>query len=172
MSIDELVQAVRVLYPSAMRGNDYTANVTAGVATLALWNNALGEQPTSDQLTTTLLAVQLSEAKQTQLNMLAAAYSAATASDVAYMSTTFAADQQSQQIFGQALTVYNVAGAVPTGFFTADAAGNKVTMTLDQLKGLCNSIADQVWTSFQRWVAVRESLATATTVASVQAITW
>lgn len=81
-------------------------------------------------------------------------------------------DADSQQTFGHALLAFQATGSTPDGFFTVDASYNKVPMTLAQLQGLVEAIAAQVWSVFQRWIAVREQLAAATTVTDVQAITW
>lgn len=173
MNLDELVQAMQTIYPTAMRTKDYTvATDDAGNATIATWNNALGAQPTTDQLTSALTVIQLAAAKTAQLALLTLSYNGATSANVPYMETNFLADPDSQNIFGQALTIYNAVGSVPDGFFTADSTGTKVPMTLAQLQGLGVAIAAQVWASFQRWVAVRESLAAATTIAEVQAVIW
>jgi hypothetical protein len=114
----------------------------------------------------------LAGAKTVKLADLTSSYEAAKAAGVAYMETTFMTDEGSQQIFGHALLAYQAIGATPEGFFTVDASYNKVPMDLSQLKGLVEAIAAQVWAVFQRWIAVREELAAATTVADVQAITW
>lgn len=172
MTLDDLVQAIKALYPAAVRVKDYTTAGSDNAVTIATWNNTLGAQPTEDQLAQTLVQNQLSAAKAIQLRALSLSYTRATAADVPYMGSTFLADPSSQQIFGQAITIYNSIGSVPDGFFTVDASGNKVPMTLPQLQGLGGAIAAQVWTCFQRWVAVRESLAVATTLTEVQAVVW
>lgn len=120
--------------------------------------------PTSAQL--------LATAQATQLAILTAAYNAAKAANVAYMSTEFMADADSQDIFAHALTAYTAVGATPDDFYVVDANYNKVPMTLDQLKGLIEAISTQVWAAFQQWVTVKQALAAATTVAAVQAVVW
>jgi len=114
----------------------------------------------------------LAKAQATQLIMLTANYNAATYADVAYMGTTFMGDADSQQLFANAAQIYGAAGATPTDFYTVDANYTKVPMTLDQLKGLTQAIAAQVWAAFQRWVEVRQALAAATTVAEAEAVLW
>lgn len=114
----------------------------------------------------------LANAKAAKLADLTNSYEAAKASGAAYMDTTFMTDEGSQQIFGHALLAYQAIGATPEGFFTVDASYNKVPMDLTQLKGLVEAIAAQVWAVFQRWIAVREELAAATTIEQVTAIRW
>jgi len=114
----------------------------------------------------------LADTKAKKLADLTNSYEAAKSSDVPYMGTSFMADADSQQTFGHALLAFQSAGAAPEGFFTVDASYNKVPMNLSQLQGLVEAIATQVWSVFQRWIAVREQLAAATTVTDVQAIGW
>lgn len=115
---------------------------------------------------------QLAQAKAAQLMALTNSYETAKAAGVSYMGTTFMTDTDSQQTFGHALLAFQAAGATPEGFFTVDASYNKVPMNLSQLQGLVEAIAAQVWTVFQRWIAVREELAEATTVEQVTGISW
>jgi hypothetical protein len=114
----------------------------------------------------------LANAKATKLMELTNSYEAAKSSGVSYMGTTFMTDADSQQTFGHALLAFQSAGTAPEGFFTVDASYNKVLMDLSQLKGLVEAIAAQVWSVFQRWIAVREELAAATTAEEAAAIRW
>lgn len=117
-------------------------------------------------------AQQLAAAKASQLSVLQQAFDAFRTANVSYMSTAFMADDDSQQVFAHALVAYTAAGATPSGFYVVDASYNKVSMTLAQLQGLIAAIAAQVWAAYQRWIAAREALAAATTVAQVQSITF
>jgi hypothetical protein len=156
------------------------ANTPEGMTTLAVaddspvlidqkgWSVISGElafSPPSDE-------EQLVEAKAARLAVLTNSYAMAKASGVSYMGTTFMTDADSQQTFGHALLAFQAIGATPEGFFTVDASYNKVSMNLSQLQGLVEAIAAQVWSVFQRWIAVREELAAATTVEQVAAIGW
>jgi hypothetical protein len=114
----------------------------------------------------------IEQEKTSKLANLERSYSEAKAANVSYMDTEFMTDTDSQQLFSHALLAYQAIGATPEGFFTVDASYNKVPMDLSQLKGLVEAIAAQVWAVFQRWVAVREELAAATTITDVQSITW
>jgi hypothetical protein len=114
----------------------------------------------------------LAAAQAAQLQILTASYASAKAANVAYLGTSFMADDDSQQMFAHALVAYTAVAETPSGFYAVDANYAKVPMTLPQLQGLVTAIAGQVWTVFQRWVAAKEALAAATTVAAVQAITW
>jgi hypothetical protein len=156
------------------------ANTPAGMATLLVpddspvlvdqkgWAVVDGKLTLVPPSEADLLAV----AKATKLSELTNSYEAAKASGVSYMGTTFMTDADSQQTFGHALLAFQAIGATPEGFFTVDASYNKVPMNLSQLQGLVEAIAAQVWLVFQRWVAVREELAEATTIEEVTAIHW
>ncbi len=114
----------------------------------------------------------LAAAQAAQLVILSSRYEAAKTENATYMGTSFMGDADSQQVFANAANVYGKLGATPADFFAVDASYNMVPMTLDQLDGLTSVFAAQYWTAFQRWVAVRQALATATTVAAVQAVVW
>lgn len=168
MDVNDVVAAVKAIYPGAARVKDYTV-VNGEIAT---WNEAVGPQPTDAQIAAALAVRDLQNAKYAQYRALSGSYEAAKSANVAYMGTTFLADAASQQIFGQALTVYKAVGSTPDGFFATDAGGNQVPMTLDQLQGLAVAIAAQVNAAFHRWVTAQTSLAAATTIAEAQAISW
>ncbi len=174
MNSAQLVQVLKVLFPSAMQGNEgYTLSVDgSGNASILLWNNALGTQPTTAQLTAELASLQLQQAQSTQITALASAYAAAVASPVPYMSTTFLNDPPHQQLLSRAAQAYTLAGAVPNEFFVPDANMNEVAMTLTQLQGLVAAIAAQEWTAFTQWVSLQKQVAAATTMAAVQAVVW
>jgi len=70
------------------------------------------------------------------------------------------------------MLVYAVEGAVPAGFYFADADGNKVPMTLTQLQGLGSAIAGNYLPVFQKWTELKAQVMAATTLEEVQAVVW
>lgn len=115
----------------------------------------------------------LSAAMTAQSNAIEAAYQNATFSTaIAYMSTTFWADQNSQNMLMGALLVFNSLGGVPSGFQWWDATNTGVAMTLAQLQGLAQAILARVNTNFARRKALLAEIAAAASVAAVQAIVW
>lgn len=175
MNQTELTAAISALFPGATQGTQgsYTVSVDAsGNASIALWNNTLGTQPTTAQLTAALAVLQLQQAKTVQLATLQAAFAAAVAQPAAYMSTTFLDDPAHQQLLARAAQAFTLANAVPSGFFVPDVNGNEVAMTLAQLQGLVQAISAQEWGAFSQWVSLQKQVAAATTVTAVQAIVW
>ncbi len=114
----------------------------------------------------------LAEAQAAQSALVDKAYAAAIQQPVAYLGTTFQADTGSQTVLTQTVAGYTAAGAVPAGFWWLDANNNAVAMTLAQLQGLAAAMLAQGWTAFQHRVAQKKAIAAATSVATVQAITW
>ncbi len=173
MNQSQLIQAITALMPNANYSRDYTIAVDAsGNATILLWNNALGTQPTATQLASTLATLQLQAAKAQQLQLLAAAYQAAMTAPIAYMGTTFANDPVHQQILSRAVQAFTLAGAVPSGFFVPDSNNAKVSMTLAQLQGMVPVVSASEWAATQTWVSVQEQVAAASTITEVQAVVW
>ncbi len=174
MNSTQLVQVLQVLFPAMLQGaNGYTIAVdSSGNASILLWNNALGVQPTVAQLTAELAALQLAQAKQAQLAILGAAYQAAMSAPISYMGTTFANDPAHQQVLSRAVQAFTLAGAVPSGFFVPDINNVKVSMTLAQLQGMVPVVSAAEWAATQTWVSVQEQVAAATTISAVQAVVW
>lgn len=168
-----LQQVMTALFPGAVYQSDWTMAVdSAGNATIRTWNNALGAQPTTAELTAQLTALLLGQAKLAQAATLQAAFAAAVASPVTYMSASFANDPAHQQLLSRATQAFTLANAVPSGFFVPDVNSVPVTMTLAQLQGLVQAIATQEWAAFTKWITLQKAVATATTVAAVQAVVW
>lgn len=173
MNQAQLISVIANLFPTAILNSDYTIAIdSSGNATIKLWNNALGTQPTSALLTTTLATLQLQQAQQSQLATLGAAYQAAVATPVPYMSTSFPNDAVHQQLLARAAQAYNIANAVPTDFYVPDVNNKPVPMTLAELNGLVSAIAAQEYAAFVKYGTLQAQVAAATTVAGVQAIVW
>jgi hypothetical protein len=100
----------------------------------------------------------LAELKLDKLRDLDTAYAAAITQPVSYMGTTFQADPASVELMNRAINVYTAAGSVPEGFWWLDAENNKVPMTLAQLQGLGQAVADRVWTSFQHLQNLKDAV--------------
>lgn len=110
----------------------------------------------------------LASAKSAQVASLAQSYKTAIQQAVAYMTTTFQADDASQQTLTRCL----VAGSVPSGFYWLDANNVKVAMTFAQLQGLAAAMLAQGQAAFDRLQTRKASVNAATDVATVQAIVW
>lgn len=111
-------------------------------------------------------------AKAEKNSELKAAYQVAISQPVAYLSTTFQCDEESQQNLNKALTALTPAGATPAGFYWVDAANNQVPMTLAQLQGLAAAMMTQGWAAFQHLQTLKAQVDAATTADAVQAIVW
>lgn len=110
----------------------------------------------------------LAQAQAAQIATIEAAYQNAIQQQVSYMSTTFQADEDSQDVLAKAL----VAGSVPAGFFWLDKNNGQVSMTFAQLQGLAAVMLTQGQTAFAKKTGLKQQIGTATTVAAVEAITW
>jgi hypothetical protein len=95
-------------------------------------------------------------------------YNDAIQMDVAYMSTTFQADNDSRIILTQSLAP----GSVPAGFYWLDINNVRVTMTYAQLQGLGLAMLVQGQTAFDKLRTLKNQVQAATTTAAVQAIVW
>lgn len=111
-------------------------------------------------------------AQAAQLTLLTVAYGNAVAAPVSYLGASFLDDPLHQQLLARAVQAYNVAGAVPSGFFVPDVNDNPVAMTLTELNGLAAAVAAQEWSAFTKLATLRHQVGAATTVAEVQAVVW
>jgi hypothetical protein len=110
----------------------------------------------------------LSESARVKLAQLTQAYSTAIQQPVSYMSTTFQADQSSQDVLTKSL----VAGSIPTGFYWLDSANVKVTMTFIQLQGLAGAMLLQGQLAFDKLQTKKAAVIEATTKTQVEAVVW
>jgi hypothetical protein len=127
-----------------------------------------GLVPISDADLAILRAPTLPEAKATKITQLTQAYSTAIQQPVSYMSTTFQADQSSQDVLTKSL----VAGSVPTGFYWLDSANAKVTMTYAQLQGLAGAMMVQGQLAFDKLQTKKAAVNDVTTKTQVAAVVW
>lgn len=119
----------------------------------------------------------LADAQAAQTAILQAAYENAIIQPVTYttvggVTKVFQADTDSQNILLQSFTGFNAAGGVPTGFYWKSQDNTEVPFTLADLKGLFQAMLGQGWTAFQHNSTQKAAVASATTIAAVQAITW
>ncbi|KVH51166.1 DUF4376 domain-containing protein [Burkholderia diffusa] len=119
----------------------------------------------------------LDQVRAMQGAMLLAAYLAATQQSVSFttaaaVTQTFQADSRSQQTLQIATQGYDLAGAVPNGFYWVAADNTQVPFTLADLKGLYAAMLAQGWAAFQRLQDRKAALAAATTAADMQAVGW
>lgn len=181
MTLSQLQQAVTYLFPTAVYPTTYTATVdSSGNATIALWNNTLGAQPTTDQLTTALAASQLAQAKTTQNALVTDSYNTArygtpVSISVSGVTLTFPVDVVTQQNVMGYLCAYGLpnASAMPVGGVPLQDASNSVQMlTLPDLQNLAGVIANQSASAWTTMNSLLNQIAAATTVTAAQAIVW
>ena len=112
----------------------------------------------------------LAQAKTAKLVELKTAYEADVNADIAYMNTTFQADQKSQDMITKVLAASG--GKLPAGFFWLDALNNHVPMTFADLQGLANAILLRGQQLFAKYQQLKAQVNAATTPDEVNAITW
>lgn len=131
MTLNELKNAITSIYPTAKAGVDYSlATDSSGASTIALWNNALGAQPTDSQLATAAAAYDLGVAKGSQLAILGAAFNAAYGANITYNGATFPTTPDVQQllVFAQSAGIAK-GNTLPSEFACKDIHGVPVPMT-------------------------------------------
>lgn len=142
-------------------------------------NTATGEVAvidlTADEIAA--LAPALADVQANQAAAIDQAYAAAVTADISFttaagVTNTFQADADSQQVLSVSVQGYDMAGAVPSGFFWKAADNTQVSFTLADLKGLYQAMLARGWVAFQKKTTLKAEIAAATTVAAVQAITW
>lgn len=123
------------------------------------------------------LATPLVDLQAAQSAAIDQAYAAAVTADIAFTTSagvvaTFQADADSQHVLAVSVQGYDMAGAVPSGFFWKASDNTQVAFTLEDLKGLYQAMLARGWVAFQKKTTLKAEIAGATTVAEVQAITW
>ena len=119
----------------------------------------------------------VAQAKALQTAAIDAAYAAAITADISYTSQlgtpqTFQADADSQDVLLKAVIGYGATGAVPLGFFWKAADNTLVPFTLDDVRGLYAAMLARGWAAFQKRTALKQAIASSSTPAACQAITW
>lgn len=85
---------------------------------------------------------------------------------------TFQADAGSQDVLLKAVIGYGAAGAVPLGFYWKAADNMLVPFTLDDVRGLYAAMLARGLAAFQKRTALKQAIASSSTPAACQAITW
>lgn len=99
---------------------------------------------------------------------IVSAYNNANQLDISYMSTTFQADKNSQDLIVSVLS----AGSVPDGFYWLDKANSKVAMTYAELQGLSATILTRNQLNFDKYQTLKAQVKAATTQAELDAVIW
>ncbi|HBD37523.1 DUF4376 domain-containing protein [Cupriavidus metallidurans] len=110
----------------------------------------------------------LAQVQTAQIAIIEAAYQVAIQQPVSYMSTTFQADLESQDVLARSL----VPGAVPSGFFWLDANNSQVPMTFAQLQGLAGAMLAQGQAAFSKKTGLKQQIRAATSIFAAQSIVW
>lgn len=119
----------------------------------------------------------LTDAQSAQIAKMAASYAAAISQPVSFtsaggVSKTFQADAQSVANLQSMLAACTPAGKAPTGFYWVAADNTQVPFTLADMQGLAQAIGAQGWAAFQQLQALKATILAATSVSSVQAVSW
>lgn len=120
----------------------------------------------------------LAQAQSGQIASLVSAYQNAIQQPVSYTSKggitkTFQADTGSQDTLAKELAIYSQPGAtIPSGYYWVAADNTQVPFTLADLQGLTLAMGAQGWTAFSNLQTKKAAVLAATSVSSVQAITF
>jgi hypothetical protein len=141
-----------------------SAEIIAGVE--ATHNTSLTEITLADY--EALIAPTLAELQSKKQLEIKTAYEADNQADIAYMSTTFQADKDSQNLIVSVLS----AGSVPSGFYWLDSLNNQVSMTYADLQGLSAAILARGQASFVKYQDLKAQVNSATTQDELDLILW
>lgn len=181
MQQNDMIAAIQKLFPGAQFQVDFTIKVTSGTATLLTWNNALGTQPTQDQMQTALDGVQLAGYKQQQISLIAAASitaqtsgftSSALGSEYSYPSDL--QDQANLNAVATSSTFPIQPAGATYAFWCTSSTGVSgfVSHTAAQIQRVgMDGLAAIMAQKAKQW-DLTQQIAAATTVAAVQAIVW
>lgn len=183
MNSTQLVQVLQVLFPAMLQGaNGYTIAVdSSGNASILLWNNSFGAQPTVAQLTAELAALQLAQAKQAQIAIIAQASAAAQttgfSSSALGSAYTYPSGLQDQAN----LTACIVASLLPGNpttwtclFWCTSSAGasNFVSHTAAQIQQVGQNALAAIMACKSKQLTLTEEILSATTITAVQGVVW
>ncbi len=112
----------------------------------------------------------LADAQAQQLTLMDSSYAAAVTAPIAYMTTTFQADQASQDLIASVLAASG--GSLSAGFSWYDMNNMPVTMTFTELQGLAASILARGQPLFIHKQTQKTLIRASTTVTQVQSIVW
>lgn len=179
MTPADLQQALSYLYQSGGPNVSYTMQTdAAGQATIALWDNSLGTQPTPAQLATALAAAQLQVAKDAQTTSLQAAYMGARYNTAVQITTAAGAsvsiptDESTQTNVAGYLVAYAPPNKAPATMPLIDATGAVQSLALSDLQAIAKATADASVAAFNKLTTLLGQVQAATTIADVQAVVW
>lgn len=112
----------------------------------------------------------IDKAKVNQIAVLTDAYTKAVYRDIAYLNTTFQADQNSQDLITKVLV--SLGGVTPPGFSWNDANNKQVPMLLSDLQGLASAILLRAQPLYWTLQTKKAQVRAAVDVSSVTAIIW
>ena len=112
----------------------------------------------------------LGKAQTAQLALMESSYQSANTAPIAYMSTTFQSDANSQSLMAAVLTASG--GSLPAGFAWFDVNNAPVAMTFAQLQGLAGTILLRGQPLFIHKQAQKASIRAALDVATTLAVVW
>lgn len=179
MTLSDLQSAVTYLFPTAVYGQNYTAAVDAqGNATINLWSNALGAQPTPDALVTALNDSVLDAARTSQIATLTSSYQGerwgcnVTIPETGGTRLAFPLDPATQSNVMGYLVAYQAPNQPPKTMPLLDASGMVQQLTYRQLSLLAGIIADRSIAAFTQYQSLLAQVNAAATVAAIEAVTW
>ena len=166
-----MINSITYLYPNAIVNDDFKLQDDGQGAYISFWNTTkLGAQPTDIALSNADTEATLAITKAKQKSIIETAYQTAITAPIAYMSTSFQADNASQEILVKVLLGMQVAGATPSGFAWLDANNTLVPMALADLQGLYGAILTRGQVEFTKKVVAKNAINVATTVAAIEAV--
>lgn len=179
MTQTDLQNAVAAIYPNIVYPGSYTIVLdTSGNASIGLWNNSVGPQPTVAQLTAALAQIPLTQAQTAQNAALLTSYNMARYGTTATITPaaggaalTFPTDPSTQQNIIGYLVAFNATDA-PAQMPLADANNAAQMLTYADIQALAKLIATQSIAVWQTLKSLQAQVATATTIAAVQAVVW
>ena len=108
------------------------------------------------------------ELQASKLKELKIAYNKDNQQDIAYMGTTFQADNKSQALIVSVLS----AGSVPDGFYWLDIDNNQVSMSYTDLQGLSGTILERSQGNFTKLQDLKKQVKDVTTQDDLDSIVW
>ena len=166
-----MINSITYLYPNAVINDDFKLQDDGQGAFISFWNtNKLGAQPTATALSNADTEATLAITKTKQKSIIETAYQTAITAPIAYMSTSFQADNASQDILVKVLLGMQVAGATPSGFAWLDTNNVGWAMTLADLQGLYGVILTRGQVEFAKRLVAKNSINVAATIAEVEAV--
>ena len=178
MTQQTLMQAIGYLYPTAMPNVNYSVSMDAsGNASIRLWDNSLGTQPTSDALSVAMSAGQLSSARIYQQAVILTAYKQArwgtpVSLTVGSNVCIFPADAETQLNVSYYIAANILQQAATTTYPLLDVNEAVQMLTYAQLVALAQVIQAATLAAFSKKSALFAQIASATTIAAVQAVDW